>query len=224
MISSIGSQTTESLAAAAGGNQDLGQVEFLNLLIAQMQYQDPLEPMEGTQFITQLAQFSELDEMRNTSEGIETLQNYMASLNNFSALSLLGQDAEFVGDSVAHDAGTRTDLRFQLGEEAKSVTVNLLDASGALVRTFSAGSLPAGSNTVTWDGLTQAGLTAPGGVYRLEVEAVNANGEDVQVSTVERGSVDRVEFRDGLPYLLVNGQWRSLDAVLAVGNHADTEA
>ena len=216
MIEGIGSGASSSNLAGMAGSQNLGQVEFINLLIAQLQNQDPLQPTEGSEFIAQLAQFSELDEMRKVSEGMGNVENYMASLNNFSSLSLLGQSTEFYGNGLAHQQGTHTDLRYQLPSNAESVVITITTSGGTPV-CQKYGPTEEGIQTVTWDGRDAQGAELPSGTYRFSVEAKDADGNDMKVETMQRGTVDKVEFRDGMPYLQVNGRWLSLDDVHAVG-------
>ena len=216
MISEISSGASNTSLAGGAPTQTLGQVEFINLLIAQLQHQDPLQPTEGSEFISQLAQFSELDEMRKMSSGMGNVENYMASLNNFSAVALLGQNTEFYGDGLAHLQGTTTDLRYQLPGNAESVTITIYNSQGAPV-CQKYGPTSEGIQTVVWDGRDAEGGELPSGTYRFSVAAVDAAGNEMPVETMQRGTVEKVEFRNGKPYLLVNGRWLSLDDIHAVG-------
>src|SRR5579875_211762 len=67
------SQSSTSAATALGGNGQLGQDTFLKLLVAQLQYQDPLQPMDSTQFVTQLAQFQSLSELQAIQADLDKL-------------------------------------------------------------------------------------------------------------------------------------------------------
>jgi len=216
VISEIGSGASNNGPAGTAPSQDLGQVEFINLLIAQLQHQDPLQPTEGSEFISQLAQFSELDEMRKMSAGMGSVENYMASLNNFSSIALLGQNAEFYGNGLAHLQGTTTDLRYQLPANAGSVSITIFNSDGVAV-CQKPGPTAEGIQSVVWDGRDGEGRELPSGTYRFSVAAEDAAGNEMKVETMQRGTVEKVEFREGTPYLLVNGRWLSLDDIHAVG-------
>ncbi len=216
MIAGIESGTSNNSVASTADSQTLGQVEFINLLIAQLQHQDPLEPMEGSEFIAQLAQFSQLDETRKVSAGMSKVENYMASLNNFSSLALLGQNAEFNGNGIHHLEGTSSDLRYMLPANAESVSITILNSQGVPVCEKS-GPTSEGIQTVIWDGRDDEGGELPSGIYRFSVAAEDAAGEEMNVETMQKGMVSKVEFREGTPYLLVNGRWLSLDDIHAVG-------
>ena len=215
MIHEIG--TTSSVAASSTEPADtLGKDVFLNLLITQLKHQDPLEPMEGTEFVTQLAQFSELDELRELTGGQEDLQRYMASLNNFAAVSLLGMDVEFAGDRVTHQEGTSTGIEFSLPRDAAQATILVYDAQGLVVQTLTKGSMVAGNQTAVWDGTDESGQLLPSGTYRFEVVANDANGGNVPVALIQRGSVREVAFEDGVPMVRIDDRWVSLSEVQGI--------
>ena len=215
MIPQIGATSTYT-APATDQTESLGQDVFLNLLVTQLKHQDPLEPMEGTEFVTQLAQFSELDEMRNLTSGQEDLQSYMASLNNFAAVSLLGKSVEFSGDEVAHLEGTATELEFLLPSDAAHVTVYVYDTRGNLVHTLDQGPMAAGNQTAIWSGTDESGQPVPSGTYRVDVLARDASEGAVPVELMQRGLVREVEFQDGLPMLRVGDRWLSLPEVQSI--------
>ena len=206
MISPIGTETG-SLLQSAEQPDSLGREAFLNLLVTQLKNQNPLEPMDGTEFVTQLAQFSELDEVRNVSSGMDMLKNYLASLNNFAAVSLLGQEVEFAGSGVTHEEGNPTDLRFSLPSDAAKVTVTVYDGGGKTVRGLVSSHMEAGLQSVTWDGRDDNGQSLPSGTYLFEVQAQDANGSNLTVEQVQRGTVESVQYQEGNPLLQVGGQW-----------------
>ena len=215
MIPQIGATSTYT-ASSTEQTESLGQDVFLNLLIAQLKNQDPLEPMEGTQFVTQLAQFSELDEMRALTSGQEDLQNYMASLNNFAAVSLLGKSVEFSGDEVAHQEGIPTELEFHLPSNAAQVTVGLYDTQGRLVHTLDKGPMAAGNQTAIWNGTDESGQPLPSGSYRVDVVAQDASEGAIPVELMQQGLVREVVFQDGLPQLRVGERWLSLPEIQSI--------
>jgi len=215
MISQIGATSTYT-AASMEETESLGKDVFLNLLVAQLKNQDPLEPMEGTEFVTQLAQFSELEEMQEMTSGQEDLQSYMASLNNFAAVSLLGKSVEFSGDEVAHQEGTSTELEFVLPSEAARATVYLYDTQGNLVDTVEKGAMAAGNQTAIWDGIDENGQPLPSGTYRVDVVAQDASEGAVPVELMQQGLVREVVFQDGVPMLRVGERWLSLPEIQSI--------
>ena len=215
MVDQIGATST-NIASSMEQTGSLGQDVFLNLLIAQLKNQDPLEPMEGTEFVTQLAQFSELDEMRALTSGQEGLKNYMASLNNFASVSLLGKAVEFSGDEVAHQEGTSTEVEFLLPSDAAQVTVYLYDTQGNLVHTMDKGPMAAGNQTAIWNGTDESGQPLPSGTYRFDVVAQDASEGAIPVELMQRGLVQEVVFQDSVPMLRVGDRWLSLPEIQSI--------
>ncbi|MEW6439841.1 MAG: flagellar hook assembly protein FlgD [bacterium] len=216
MIQGVGSGT-QSIASAVGSTDMASQQVFLNLLITQLKNQDPLQPMEGTEFVTQLAQFTQLDTMREVSTGVGDLKSYMASLNNFGAVALIGRTVEFAGDEISHAEGTSSDLGFTLSSDAAGVTLKIYDEQGKVVRTCSLGAMSAGKQSATWDGKDEYGQNVPAGGYRFEVEAEGSSGQTVTAASIQKGRVEKVEFRNGSPYLQVGGQWIGLGEIYGIG-------
>lgn len=213
MITAV-SGSTGSSSPQSSESQPLGQDVFLNLLVTQLQHQDPLNPMEATEFVSQLAQFSGLDEMRKISSGQQDLSYYLASLNNFSALDLLGKEVEFAGDTFSHAADSPSELTFSLGADASKVEVRIYDGRGKLVATVKGSNLSAGRQSIPWDGRDDSTRSAcPSGTYRFEVSATDAEGKAIDVSTVGSGTVEEVVFHNGTPYLYIGGLWVALDDI-----------
>lgn len=215
MIAQIGSTSTYTTSSTEQSDS-LGQDVFLNLLITQLKNQDPLEPMEGTEFVTQLAQFSELDELRELTTAQADLQNYMASLNNFAAVSLLGKEVEFSGDQLTHQGGGSSEIKFSLPSDAAEVTVYLYDAGGNLVHTLNQGPMEAGNQTSIWNGTDDTGQPLPSGTYRCEVVAKDGAEGLIAVELMERGTVQEVAFEDGVPMMRVGDRWISLSEIQGI--------
>jgi flagellar basal-body rod modification protein FlgD len=216
MIAEISSLSGAS--STAKKPTELGQTDFLNLLVTQLTNQNPLEPMDSTAFVTQLAQFSELEEVQKVALGIGEVQNYLASVNNFSAVSLLGREIEFSGDVVHYESESQPEIAFKLGKEASKVTVNLYDRIGNVVRTWTMGDVEAGRQKLIWNGADQNGNFVEPGDYRFEVTAQGVDGSSVPVELVQQGTVDKVDFVNGLPYLYVGDQRIALADIQSITN------
>lgn len=161
----------------------LGKMDFLKLLTTQLQYQDPLDPMENTQFVTQLAQFSSLEGTQNVEKAISgldqsfkdslTMQSYSAmSMTNASAVSLIGKRIRIAESSVKYTGIPidTTKIRVHLGNST-SAMVKILDESGKEIRTFSAtGKDAQNSVELTWDGKNDAGEYVNAGKYYVYID------------------------------------------------------
>ena len=188
----------------------VGKDEFLKMLIAQLQNQDPLNPMDGKDFTAQLAQFSSLEQLTNMNDQLELLSLYQSSLNNAQSVNLLGKEVTARGDIVRVD-GSSVDLTYDLSEDARNITIKIYDEDGDPVETLEFGSQEEGKNSITWD---CSGVAD--GNYTFDVSATDASGDEIPAYTIMTGRVTGVTFRDGSPYISVNGQDIAFGDVISV--------
>ena len=186
-----------------------GKDDFLKMMIAQLQNQDPLNPLDGTDFTAQLAQFSSLEQLSNMNTQLETLGLYQSSLNNSQSVSFIGREITARGDVIKAD-GSSVEFAYNLSESA-DVKVGIYDENGTLVDTLNLGIQPGGDNSVAWDSSKVAA-----GNYSFDVSANDVNGNAVSAYTMITGKVNGVSFEQGAPYLFVNEQKISFENVISV--------
>jgi len=191
-----------------------GKDDFLKMMVAQLQNQDPLNPLDGTDFTAQLAQFSSLEQLTNTNAQLETLALYQSSLNNAQSVSFIGKEITAKGNIIKVD-GTSTDLTYNLSEGAQKVVVSIYDEGGNFVDTLELGSQQEGENSVTWDSSAVAA-----GDYTFDVSASDADGNVVSAYTMITGKVTGVSFEEGSPILSVNGQDIPFGNIISVNEPA----
>lgn len=201
-------------ASSAGGALD--KDAFLQLLITQLRFQDPLSPMQNEQFVAQLAQFSSLEQMESLNSKFDDLSLLTQSLNNSSAAGLIGRQVRASGESVRLGAAESVEVGYFLPSEATEVTMTIYDGQGRAVRTLHPSEGAAGAHRLTWDGRDDAGVRLPAGDYKLQVEAKAAGGEAVSALSVITGPVEGVTFKNGSALLIVNGVELPLSSVLEV--------
>lgn len=193
-----GATGTTAAGSLTGGNSALGQEEFLQLLVAQLGNQDPMNPMDGQQFAAQLAQFSSVERLLNIETALESaadMNGLLAqSVNSGVAAGMIGRDVEAYGNQVAWDGDGDAALAYDLAANASEVTVTIRDQNGNVVRELTPGAQEDGRSTLAWDGTDKNGATVPEGVYTFEVAAVDANDEAVAAETYVTGTVDRIRF------------------------------
>ena len=194
----------------------LGKDAFLNLLVTQLQYQDPLAPMGSTEFTAQLAQFSSLEQLNNVNENLEYLQLYQASLNNSQAVGFIGKRITATGDAISLADGESDDIRFNLAGDADSIMIKIFDTDGTLVKNYDVGSVEAGENNIEWDGTDNNDNNMPDGEYSFEIIATDVDGRQVDVTTFTSGKVTGVTFVNSVAYLLVGGMKIPLNTVVEV--------
>jgi flagellar basal-body rod modification protein FlgD len=187
---SSGTGSTTGTASANPNSAAATQDKFLNLLVAQLQNQDPLNPMDNSQVTTQLAQI-------NTVQGIETLNSTLQTLLGSYGTSQAMQATSLVGHDVLTEGSTLTLTDgaavggFTLDAPADSVTVTVTGPNGQVVHTATLSNVDAGTQTFQWDGLTDSGGTSAAGQYTFGVKATN-QGQKVTSSTLSIGRVDGI--------------------------------
>ncbi|HOD35793.1 MAG TPA: flagellar hook assembly protein FlgD [Syntrophales bacterium] len=207
--------TTTVTSAASSKNsmstdRVMGKEEFLKMLIAQLKNQNPLNPLDGTEFTAQLAQFSSLEQLQNVYTELKALSQRQASLNNSHLVSLIGQEVTLRGNAFTA-SGEPVGLTYDLGGDAARVWVRIYDQQGGLVDTVTAQNQGCGTNAVTWSNTRN--LT---GNFTFDVTAIDRAGDAVSVSGVTRGIVTGVNFREDTPCLMVDGREVSITDVLSV--------
>jgi len=185
-------------------SKELGKDAFLKLLMAQLQNQDPTNPVDNGQFIAQLAQFSSVEQLTGIGSKLDTLAVAQASANQLQTAGLVGKDVTFRTDRVQL-AGKAVDVEASLSGAADAVVAVVTDASGRVVRTLPLGARGAGTTRFAWDGCDDRGTSLPAGEYRVALNASRKDGAAVAADLRGHGTVDGVNFEGDTPVLLVGG-------------------
>ena len=194
----------------------LGKDDFLNLLITQLQNQDPLNPTDSTEFTAQLAQFSSLEQLNNVNTNLEQLQNFQASANNSQAVSLLGKEITTNGNFLQLTDGGPVGFDLSLSGDAATVVSSVYDSTGGFVKSFESQNMAAGQHTLFWDGTDRDGNPAVDGSYTFEILAADADGHDIKTETFFTGTVDKVTFENNTPFLISGNQKIAVGDVIKV--------
>ncbi|MFO7783469.1 MAG: flagellar hook assembly protein FlgD [Thermodesulfobacteriota bacterium] len=180
---------------AKSGSQEIDRDAFIKMFLAQMKHQDPLNPMDGSEFAAQLAQFSSLEQLYNVNSTLDGLKTLQETGSRFETLALIGREIVAEGSGISLKEGLTAQGGFELPRGAEcSVTVT--DSRGLPVREIHLGFLEAGSHDFEWDGKAGSGTTMPDGAYDFKVSAVTQYGEEVKAVPHIRGRVDRVSLQD----------------------------
>jgi flagellar basal-body rod modification protein FlgD len=218
MITTVTTTANSASAAEAAMKQSAGlnKDDFLKLFVTQLQNQDPLNPQDGTQFIAQLAQLTQVEQAYNTNSNLQDLLSQGNNNAAMTSISLIGKQVQAPGSQVALQAGSPATMNFNLSQPAAQVTVLVKDATGAVVKTIPAGAKGAGDASVSWDGTNDAGSAALPGTYNFSVSASDAGGNRVAAATLIKGRVDGVDMSGATPVLSVAGTTLSLTDVTVV--------
>jgi flagellar basal-body rod modification protein FlgD len=199
--------SSDAIGNALGGNKTLGQDAFMKLLVAQIQHQDPLNPQSNTEFVSQLAQFSSVEQQMGTNKLLELVSVQQKGVANTEDVQLIGKSVTVTGNALTSDGqGYAIPGSFTLSAAATKVTINVKDATGNTVRTIDGGARGAGVAQYSWDGRNDAGTVQPAGRYTVEISAKDAKGNPVPVDQTTTGVVKSVSYDATGPLLtLVDG-------------------
>lgn len=194
---------TRSVSDAVSGSVEETEDRFLKLLVAQVQNQDPLNPIENSEFTSQMAQLSTVSGINQLNATLDSLMASLASNQTLEAASMIGHGVLVNGSSVTlskaadyvNEATGETVAGASMGvlgvdlqESASNVIVQIYSESGSLVKTVNVGASDAGVIPVAWDGSTDSGGTAAPGNYTFTVTATN-NGQSVTANPLAFGEV-----------------------------------
>jgi flagellar basal-body rod modification protein FlgD len=176
---------------------------FLTLLTTQLKNQDPLSPMDSTQFTQQLVQMTGVEQQLLTNDLLEKLVSNTGS-GISTAVALIGKEVRADSDLSALSGG-KAEWVYKLDRAATDVKVEVLDSKGRVVQTIAPTDNKAGEHTFKWDGKTAGGSTAPDGIYSLRVTAKDGEGSAVPTGVVAQGVVTGVQQVDGKTVVTING-------------------
>ena len=219
----LNSIATGTAQPAASKPAVLGKDDFLNLLITQLQNQDPLNPTDSTEFTAQLAQFSSLEQLNNVNTNLEQLQDFQASANNSQAVSLLGKEITTNGNFLQLTGGGPVGFDLSLSGDAATVVSSVYDSTGGFVKSFESQNMAAGQHTLFWDGTDRDGNPAVDGSYTVEILAADADGHDIKTETFFTGIVDKVTFENNTPFLISGNQKIAVGDVIKVATPQNRE-
>ena len=197
---SSGYSIDPSLNTLDSDKTSMGKDDFLQLLVAQLENQDPMNPEDATEFTSQLAQFSSLEQMENANKSLEGLGAMSNEMERMSALGLIGQEVIAQTDQF-HFSGEPVQLGYRLDMPADDVKLYVLNQSGSTVATVSAQEGDPGEYFISWDGLGDTGMPLNAGDYSLAVRAVDNDDNLVQTDSLIKGRVDVVDMSGTTPLL-----------------------
>lgn len=152
-------------------NKELGKNEFLNLLVAQLNNQNPLEPQGNGEFIAQLAQFSQVEGIEKLNTSMSSLLTGYQSSQALQASSLVGRKVIVPTDKAVVDTSESFKASLVLPTSSSNVYVNVYDSAGAVVSRVNLGEQEAGNVSFIWDGKDSSGNLMPPGTYKFEAQA-----------------------------------------------------
>ena len=194
-------QTTDKKAKS-----ELGQDDFLKLMLTQLKHQDPLNPMESGEFLSQMAQFGTVNGITQLQSSFSTLASSLQSSQALQASTMVGNTVLVPGNQSELVSGGELTGAVELDQSTSQLLVNIVDATGQPIRQINLGTQTAGLTKFTWDGLDSSGEPAPSGVYTISATSLQ-NNESVAQSVLINAKVNSVTLSKagGEPLLNLNG-------------------
>ena len=199
-------------------NDELGQSDFLTLMITQFKNQDPFKPMENGEFLGQLAQFSTVSGIESLNSSFGSLAGSIQGEQALQAANLVGRSVMAVSDSGYLEDGGQINGVVELASSASAVEIDILDASGELVQRLTLGEQPAGIARFSWDGKNAAGERMDPGQYKIAARVVRG-GQVESTATAIEASIESVtlgQFGSGMLLNLSGGSTMSLSQVYQI--------
>lgn len=213
-VTSVSGYAAETAAAAASTSSDsssstatmpqLSESDFISLLVAQLQDQDPTQPTDPTEFVNQIAELSEVSGMDSMQTSMSDLATSMLGSQLASGTSLIGQEVLASSSTATLASGGTVTGALDVPSGASSVQVAVTDSDGNAVSSFSV-TPPSGGGmtTFTWDGLTSSGAAAPAGTYTFDVTA-DSDGSSTSLTPMFESVVDSVSVDSSTQSLTLN--------------------
>ena len=178
---------------AAAGKNDLGQQDFLQLMLTQLKNQDPFKPMESGEFLGQIAQFGTVQGLAGLQTSFDSLSSSLVSNQALQASTLVGRSALVETSTMRIATGQTVAGAIDLPSSSPAVSVSIRDAAGQPVRTIQLGAQTQGLTQFTWDGLADDGTAAPAGRYTFGAAYLSGT-DSVAADTLLRAPIDSVLF------------------------------
>jgi flagellar basal-body rod modification protein FlgD len=210
------SSTTNDQTSSNSSTDKLGMDQFLNLFIAQLKNQDPLNPMDSTEFTAQLAQYSSVEQLYGLNSKLTDIENTLGSQNQQSDnLGYIGKTVKADDNTMTVDNGTVQTGSYSL-DASGNVTIDVYDSQGQHVRTLYQGSEDNGEHAVNWDGRDDSGNMVADGTYTFEITAQDGIGLTVPSNTYISGEVTGITYKNGQPYLMIGNKLLDSSKVIEV--------
>ena len=212
-LATNGSVGTTSTAVA--DKRVLAKDDFMKLLLVELQHQDPTEPMDSEKILTQTSQLAGLESSENTRVALEELTASLGSTNQFSTISAIGKTADLGSDAISLDEGTTSSFEVYFPASIEQGVVEITDLDGNLIKSLDVGTNPSGVYQFDWDGTTNQGNPAESGIYRVNGNYTDQDGNNLQ-TRLGAYPIESVRFQDGETLVKVGSSYVPLNDVVEV--------
>jgi flagellar basal-body rod modification protein FlgD len=209
----------------------LGKDDFMKLLLVQLQYQDPTEPMDSEKILTQTSQLAALEASDNTKTALEELTARLGSTDQFATISAIGKMADLGSDGITYEQGSDSTFEVYFPSENMNGKVEIVDTDGNVVgKVYNilddngevTGKLNDGDARVsdvykfTWDGIDINGKQAKDGIYHVQASYTNPTTNKTEYTKLGTYPIQSIRFEDGNALAKVGSSYVPLEQILEV--------
>ena len=202
--------TTDS--APTNPNSVLGKDDFMQLLLTELQYQDPTDPMDSDKILTQTSELASLESADNTNKALEDLAAQLDSNSDLNAVSAIGKMGSLGTDSITLTDDSNPTFEMYFNHDIQSGTVSITDNQNNIVKTFDLPSESAGVYSFDWDGMDDSGNRLPAGSYSITAN-YNDGGTDTYTTAFGVYPIESVRFDSGNTLLKMGSNYYPLDSI-----------
>ncbi|WP_375176192.1 flagellar hook assembly protein FlgD [Pseudooceanicola sp.] len=214
-LTSTGQQTASSVATS---KLNTDYKSFLTLLTAQLTNQDPLEPMDSSTFVTQLAQLSQVEQAIQTNTNLESIRAQLSNAGLTNDLGLIGHEVSVPGD-LFDLAGGKGTFDYVLDTAANDVSAVILNSAGqAVARIDDLPQSGATLHSVEWSGFTDEGAPVDDGIYQVQILATDPEGNTIYAEPYTKATVEGLTLQNGQSLLTLSNGGTALAGLVAAVN------
>ena len=209
--------STNLIDAPAGTNPNgiLGKDDFLKLLLVELQYQDPTDPMDSDKILSQTSQLATLESTANTNKALEALASSLLTSSQFNTVGAIGKIADTGSNGMIFEQGRATSFEIYFPEDIASGNVEIKDSNGNVARTIPIIPNDSGVYSFDWNGITDTGIAADSGVYYIEAAYANGAGESLK-TRAGAYPIESVRFEDGKSLLKLGSSYVPFDSIVEI--------
>jgi flagellar basal-body rod modification protein FlgD len=218
MISSTTSSSSVAEATTTSNqnpNGVLGKDDFLKLLLVELQYQDPTEPMDSEKILSQTSQLATLESAENTNKALANLAASLGNSQQFSTIAAIGKTADLGSDAIAYEKGSSSTFEVYFPNDIRQGSIEISDNTGKVVKTLDVGTNPSGVYKFTWDGTDVSGNFADSGIFHVNANYSDPNGNTLQ-TRLGAYPIESVRFDEGKTLVKVGSNYVPLENIKEV--------
>lgn len=204
-----------------GIKKELDKDAFLQLMLTQMKYQDPTAPMDSKEMIQQVSQLSQTEQIMNMSKSFQNMVSSQLTLYRMQATGLVGKNAVVEDNKMALKDGVTQNVIFDV-DKSSNIKIEIYNANEKLIYSDDLGVLPKGINTFSWNGRNANGVAMPDGTYEYKLYRME-NGQKVEITGLDGGKVEAVQFEGEKFYVIVNGRKFPISAIKEIAGETKSD-